>query len=282
MKHVKQNPHLIFDERVDFRSSTGKFAKPFRAAYALVYPARKRKPIILDLVWLGRRSNEATLTYVKDFLIEYYREVAREELVREEQQRETISARRVSVIPRTVKYKVKKTLSVVRDIDEKGFRQLTGFNFIFDKAVRVDYFSAEKIMAFLNAEVQKKLKSVIRPFSDGQHKLIIKFFGSEHYIRKFRPNNKNVVDVLGFSLSRTYFNTFEQASSYATNSTDTFKARLMGDSKSVGYLVRKMELVTDKNGKPILTDKGKKQYQRSEDETFMIYGFRIEFSKLIK
>ena len=282
MKHVKANPHLIFGERVEFRSATGQFAKPFRAFYAFIYLPRKRKPIILDLYGLGRRSNEATFKFVKDFLVEYYREVSKEEIRREERDREKIRARKPRVVPRgKQKYRVQKTLAVVQSSDDGQFRRIVGFNFIFDKAVTVDFFSVEKIMKFLNAEVKAKIKKVVKPYMNNGYKLLVKFYGSEYYIRRFRASDRNLVDVMGFALSRTDFSSIEEAGLYSDSLTDSFGSRLKGDTKNVGYLSRKMQLVTDKRGQPILNKAGKKQYERSEDQTFKIYGFRIEFSKAI-
>lgn len=281
MKHVKQNPHIVFEEVVDFRSAKGKFSKPHRAAYALITFPRKRKPYILDLVWLGRRSNSATISYVRDFLVEYYKEIAAAEFIKEEAFREEKKPTARGKIPSKLTYKLKKTKTIIYSVRREAHFKILGYNYTLSKPLVLDFVTSKKILSRLNKDIKKLASSLYTKNKYKNHLFQVKYFCGGLYERAPAAGKIGKVDTLGFSKDKFLLHDQQGLKSFVDGTSELFLHKLLGEINKPGYLGLKVETILGANGKPLLNKNGKKRYKQSDSGEFLIYGFRIEFSKKV-
>ena len=275
MKHVKHNPHIVFEEKVDFRSASGKFAKPYRAAYALITFPRKRKPVIIDLQWLGRKSNADTIAYVQDFLVQYYRELTAQEIIKEEAAREKLKFLPIGKIPKKLEYTVKKTKTLPRTKLSGEVRKVIGFNYMFKKAVRLDWGSAPAILEAIGKIIIRETIKLSRHYSLREHETYIKYFGGTYYMRGGKP------DLNGFSRPRATLNEKQYIKTHVDDINSFYVAKIRGVGGREGYLNRLLGKVLDSKGQPILDKNGKQVFKQIIGSYMLVTGFRIEFSKIM-
>lgn len=283
MKRVKKNPHLVLEELVDFRSAKGRFSKPYQAAYALITFPRKRKPYILDLAWLGRRSNLATLQFVKDFLVEYYRELDKLEILKEEKERDLVKGGTSKKPTREkLKYKVKKTVSTKFDKKSRVYRKIYGFNYSLVKKIKIIDFTSKAIIKKLNIDIKNEATKLYKRHKFKDHFFMVKYNMGGLYERIITADLIGKVDNIGFSRHRAAVSDIPYLIYNCDLTAKNLYDKLIGGINNPGYLSRKVEMIVDENGKPLLDRKGYKQYKGSLDLSFFIYGFRIEFVKIME